>query len=320
MNRIAVAIVALALAAPAFAQEYGDDDYSWQQVPQQLPQPPAQGPTFEDFQNDGELSYNGQWVDTPEYGMVWQPTSVESDWRPYLYGHWAWTEAGWAWVSDEPFGWAVYHYGRWAFDPDLGWFWIPGRVWAPAWVAWRWYGGYAGWCPLGPRGLLAAQQRWVWVDQRNFLEPVQHHVVPRPIVQGTAMPAPQTGPRAGPPVAVIARATGRPVSPLSVRDGQSPHSPQAVGGTVYFYRPQTAPVTPHAQAPVARPRMQPYSGGVPGPAYGGMPRPQAQQSSTPRVSPNPRPAPTAQPLASQPRASPPHASAPVKSEPHVKEK
>src|SRR5260370_796522 len=205
MKRIAIAIAALALAGPAFAQDDGDDDYSWQQVPQDVPQPPARGPTFDDFQNDGELSGNGQWVDTPEYGTVWQPTSVDSDWRPYLYGHWAWTEAGWAWGSGEPFGWAGDPYGPWGCSPGTGGDWHPGRVW-------------------GPR----------------------------------------------------------------------------------------------RQAPVARPRTQPYFGGVPGPAYGGTPRPQAQppaQQFTPRVSPSPRPAPTAQPQASQP-----HATAPVKSEPHVKEK
>ena len=27
-------------------------------------------------------------------------------WQPYMYGRWMWTNAGWAWVSDEPFGWA----------------------------------------------------------------------------------------------------------------------------------------------------------------------------------------------------------------------
>src|SRR5260370_41935194 len=137
----------------------------------------------------------------------------------------------------------------------MGCYGIPGRVWAPAWVAWRWYGGYAGWCPLGPRGVVVEQpRRWVWVDQRNFLEPVQHHVVPRPIVQAQGLSPPQTGPRAGPAVAAIERATGRSVRPLSVRDGPSPHAPQAGGGAVYFYPPQTAPATPRSQAPVARPR------------------------------------------------------------------
>lgn len=29
---------------------------------------------------------------------------------------------GWTWVSDEPFGWATCHYGRWAWDSQLSWF------------------------------------------------------------------------------------------------------------------------------------------------------------------------------------------------------
>jgi len=90
---------------------------------------------------------------------------VQPGWQPYLYGRWAWTDAGWAWISEEPFGWATYHYGRWAVLDDGGWGWLPGRVWAPAWVAWRYNDGYAAWCPLGPRGLVYEQPRqWVAVD------------------------------------------------------------------------------------------------------------------------------------------------------------
>jgi len=293
MNRLAIASALLLAASSALAQDYpGDDEYSWQQ-PAEAPPPPQQGPTLNDFQNDSELAANGQWVDTPEYGTVWQPTAVDSDWQPYMFGHWAWTEAGWAWMSDEPFGWAVYHYGRWAWSPDLGWLWVPGRVWGPAWVAWRSYDGYAGWCALGPRGLPAAQpQRWVWVDHAHFLEPVQqHHVVPH-TVEG--MPPPSVGPHAGPAVAVVQRASGRPVQPLAVRDTPSPHAAQAGGGSVYFYRPRTAPVTPQARPP----QQRPYFGGVPGPAYGGAPRPQAQPAQTQPQQPQPK----AKSSSEQPRA------------------
>jgi hypothetical protein len=34
-----------------------------------------------------------------------------------------------------------------------GWCWIPGTLWGPAWVSWRWGGGYVGWSPLPPRGV-----------------------------------------------------------------------------------------------------------------------------------------------------------------------
>jgi len=109
--------------------------------------------------SDGQVSFQvfysslrpyGQWVSVGAYGNCWRPIGVPIGWRPYVDGHWVWTDYGWTWVSDEPWGWAVFHYGRWAFDPQFGWVWVPGYVWAPAWVEWRWGGGYCGWAPMPP--------------------------------------------------------------------------------------------------------------------------------------------------------------------------
>ena len=38
-------------------------------------------------------------------------------WRPYTDGYWSYTDGGWMFVSNENFGWAVYHYGRWTQAP-----------------------------------------------------------------------------------------------------------------------------------------------------------------------------------------------------------
>ena len=65
-------------------------------------------------------------------------------------GHWVYSDAGWTWVSDEPWGWATYHYGRWVNLDGTGWCWVPGYTWAPAWVSWRYGDGYCGWAPLPP--------------------------------------------------------------------------------------------------------------------------------------------------------------------------
>src|SRR5262245_53015062 len=60
-----------------------------------------------------QLSEHGKWVEHPRWGWVWYPNDVDQDWRPYTRGRWVWTqEYGWYWASTEPFGWAVYHYGR----------------------------------------------------------------------------------------------------------------------------------------------------------------------------------------------------------------
>ena len=48
------------------------------------------------------------------------------------------------WASEEPFGWATYHYGRWGYSDRMGWFWVPGNRWAPAWVAWRQHDDLSG--------------------------------------------------------------------------------------------------------------------------------------------------------------------------------
>ena len=95
----------------------------------------------------------GSWIEVGDYGYCWQPEIAVSDsrWRPYADGYWAYTDLGWTWVSYEDFGWATYHYGRWARLRDHGWVWVPGYEWGPAWVSWRTGGDYVGWAPLPPR-------------------------------------------------------------------------------------------------------------------------------------------------------------------------
>ncbi len=98
-----------------------------------------------------KLEPYGAWRETDDYGFVWQPRQAQSrDWRPYTNGRWAYTDAGWTWVSEEPFGWATYHYGRWTRLRNVGWVWVPGEEWAPAWVSWRKGDQNVGWAPLPP--------------------------------------------------------------------------------------------------------------------------------------------------------------------------
>lgn len=112
------------------------------------------------------LDDHGTWREEPGYGTVWWPRITVVDWAPYRYGHWVWIAPwGWTWVDDAPWGFAPFHYGRWAFIRER-WAWIPGPVarrpyYAPALVAFlgspNGYGlsisgGPAvAWFPLGPR-------------------------------------------------------------------------------------------------------------------------------------------------------------------------
>lgn len=97
-----------------------------------------------------ELSPYGRWHDLDAYGRVWQPGNMHRGWRPYTRGRWVWDDDyGWTWTSDFNWGWAAFHYGRWIYDSHYGWLWVPGRVWSPAWVTWRFSDGYIGWSPIG---------------------------------------------------------------------------------------------------------------------------------------------------------------------------
>jgi hypothetical protein len=100
-----------------------------------------------------KLEPYGAWRESADYGYVWQPRAAQEsrNWRPYTDGRWAYTDAGWTWISGEPFGWATYHYGRWTRLSDVGWVWVPGDEWAPAWVSWRTSDQHVGWAPLPPQ-------------------------------------------------------------------------------------------------------------------------------------------------------------------------
>ncbi|MBV8301441.1 MAG: hypothetical protein JOY68_05925, partial [Candidatus Dormibacteraeota bacterium] len=108
----------------------------------------------------GDLDSYGEWATTPDYGVVWVPHGVQAGWAPYRDGHWAYIAPwGYTWVDDSPWGFAPFHYGRWAWV-NGAWGWIPPpppgpeyvpAVYAPALVAWVGVGAGVAWFALGPR-------------------------------------------------------------------------------------------------------------------------------------------------------------------------
>src|ERR1700704_2583142 len=127
-----------------------------------------------------KLEPHGAWLETADYGYVWQPRQAESSrsWRPYTNGRWVYTDAGWTWISEEPFGWATYHYGRWTRLRGIGWVWVPGNEWAPAWVSWRKSNDYVGWGPLPPEARFDRRQGIRnWADNYYDIGPDQYRFV-----------------------------------------------------------------------------------------------------------------------------------------------
>jgi hypothetical protein len=113
-----------------------------------------------------DLDEHGDWTDDREYGRLWTPRIVVSNWAPYRYGSWSYVRPwGWTWVDNAAWGFAPFHYGRWVHR-HARWYWAPGAyhyrpVYAPALVGWagrgNWNvslsigGGNVGWFPLAPR-------------------------------------------------------------------------------------------------------------------------------------------------------------------------
>jgi hypothetical protein len=193
----------LALAGSSFAADDAEPDVTEQSLRQEL------GPY-------------GRWVRT-NWGEAWQPGPgyVAPDFQPYVTGgYWVATEDGWSFVSSLPFGWLVYHYGQWVADPVLGWVWVPGTVWAPAWVDWRMGGGYIGWAPMRPPGWGGSWSgtHWCFVGVGDFLRP-EVGAYRQPTEWNAARYSGSTpfddrrGPHHGPPEADVSRAAGLPVKP-----------------------------------------------------------------------------------------------------------
>ncbi|MGQ3888848.1 DUF6600 domain-containing protein [Legionella sp. CNM-1927-20] len=104
-----------------------------------------------------DLNYHGKWIVTKKYGRAWVPNEVSSNWAPYRVGQWTWVRYwGWTWVDDQPWGFAPFHYGRWAFV-ERRWVWVPGPaniepIYAPALVAFVGGRNYLS-LPAGRRGI-----------------------------------------------------------------------------------------------------------------------------------------------------------------------
>lgn len=93
----------------------------------------------------------GEWAWDDYFGWVWKPayyTYYPSGlWQPYYYGMWREIGGNLFWVPEEPWGWVPYHLGVWHWNKKLGWVWIPGSAFAPAWVYWGYFSGFYSWRP-----------------------------------------------------------------------------------------------------------------------------------------------------------------------------
>lgn len=172
---------------------------------------------------DPYLEPYGAWINVPGYGRVWRPAStyVGAGFYPYgSGGRWLYSDAGWVFESSYPFGWAVFHYGRWMNDPFYGWCWAPSTEWAPAWVSWRVGGPYIGWAPLSLWGAPGFHERmWTFVEADGFMTTnvYAYAVPPGRFHQAVAATQPIAGTMTGPSPTYVSQVTRRPVTAVPLR-------------------------------------------------------------------------------------------------------
>lgn len=126
------------------------------------------------------------WKPSPDMAVSVVAGEPEPYYVPYTNGQWMNTDAGWYFAAPTPYEEVVHHYGRWVYSPALGWVWMPGRVWAPAWVDWREDDQYIAWAPVPPSVYLVSNaiivpplpfESYVVVEKRYFVEPVIYRYI-----------------------------------------------------------------------------------------------------------------------------------------------
>jgi hypothetical protein len=289
--------------------------------PPSSPAPRATIVTFYDA-----LAPHGEWIFISGFGRVWRPwrQEVGIGFVPYASGgRWEYTEVGWVFESDWPWAGIVFHYGRWFYLDGQGWLWFPDTVWGPAWVDWRYGGGYVCWVPLPPPHVTAVvvayRPVWYVVPTRYFPHGGHSgHFVPEheasPIVaQAAPIPA-RPQPRGeswhvGPPPRAVAAAANLEVRPRPV------DRPAPLPGTALEV-PRNARIT---QLPPPRPPA-----GEPGPRVAPPPPIEPEPRVTPpaRVAPagEKRPPPKVEPprKSAEPPAAPPRVQPPSQVKPVVR--
>lgn len=237
------------------------------------------------------LAPYGRWISI-DGDWCWQPAAglISADWAPYYSrGHWVYTDWGWCWVSDYSWGWVPFHYGRWFHHSRYGWCWWPDNEWGPAWVAWRYGGGYWGWAPL-PRHIRYVHNHGFYHGKRRlrhgddfgldvnvfFFLPLTHmadprpwiHIVPpkraRDIYRLTAFDPDGFGDarghffNRGPKPEAVATASQKPVTPVTIinkilKPGQPIPKDKLLPNGLEIYTPKITPDIPRppAKPPVA---------------------------------------------------------------------
>lgn len=215
---------------------------------------------------------------------VWRPTKdlaetmiKESDVKEYVpfnNGQWIYTDAGWYFKADTPQEEITSHYGRWTEDENLGYVWLPGKTWSPAWVEMRENQDYVAWAPIPPGTYLEGEKisqtqinenRYTIVEKKQFIEPSVYKyryqnvenknkiMIKEMTKTEGVMVKNKTVINKGPDVADIEKHTGKKIETVKIDKAGKKEDAGYKGNVINIFNPELKKSSEAKKEPVSKP-------------------------------------------------------------------
>lgn len=219
--------------------------------------------------------------------FVWRPfnelaatminETPEKQYTPYNNGQWIYTDRGWYFKASTPQEDLTCHYGRWTEDPQLGWVWLPGKVWAPAWVDWRENDDHICWAPVPPGAYIKDNSisqysindnRYTIVEKKHFIEPGVYKyryqyvenknkiMIKEMIKKDGIMIREKTVINKGPEVGEIEKKTGKKIDVIKIKKTGKKDEVGSSTGEISVFSPDFKTETNSKKEPVSKPEKR----------------------------------------------------------------
>jgi hypothetical protein len=225
-------------------------------------------------QTDAEIFNIFVWRPAVELATVAMNDQAPKEYVPYNNGQWVYTDAGWYFKANTPQEDLTSHYGRWTQDPNLGWVWLPGKVWSPAWVEMRENDDYVAWAPVPPGTYIEKdviiqqninENRYTIVEKKQFIEPSVYKyryqyvenknkiMIKEMKKTDGIMVKNKTVINKGPEVGSIEKSTGKKIEQVKIKKVGKKEEVNSTTDAISIYTPEFKQVKEVKKEPVTKP-------------------------------------------------------------------
>ena len=217
--------------------------------------------------------------------FVWRPAnelakdmieeSEVKEYTPYANGQWVYSDQGWYFKANTPQEDLTTHYGRWTQDENLGWVWLPGKTYSPAWVDWRQNDDYVAWAPIPPATYIENdavnvkeqinENRYTIVEKKSMMEPSVYKyryqyvenknkimIKEMKKIDGVMIKE-KTVINKGPDVTDIEKKTGKKIEVVKINKVEKKEDSGVKDNTINVYHPEFKKVKEAKNEPVSKP-------------------------------------------------------------------